>query len=145
MLPPYNLYWFRIDNKHITEPWLDQALMKSAYKCVVYTLYIQPMKTFLIFPSKCEIASFTLWSTVKMQFPFFTRLQIVLSTIMLETQWFFYSSFTLKELNNFNSSLRTLVIWLVKREYIDSNYKFWLNCDILSQRTKLFSFYLKPI
>ena len=33
MLPPYNLYWFRIDNKHMTEPWLDQALMDSAYKC----------------------------------------------------------------------------------------------------------------
>ena len=29
----YNLYWFRIDNKHMTEPWLDQALMESAYKC----------------------------------------------------------------------------------------------------------------
>ena len=30
MLPPYYFYWFRIDNKHMTEPWLDQALMKSA-------------------------------------------------------------------------------------------------------------------
>ena len=33
MLPPYNFYWFRIDNKHMTEPWLDEALMESAYKC----------------------------------------------------------------------------------------------------------------
>ena len=33
MLPPYNLYWFRIDNKHMTGPLLDQALMESAYKC----------------------------------------------------------------------------------------------------------------
>ena len=32
MLPPYYLYWFRIDNKHMTEPWLDQALMDSAYR-----------------------------------------------------------------------------------------------------------------
>ena len=31
---PYNLYWFLlIDNKHMAEPWLDQALMESAYKC----------------------------------------------------------------------------------------------------------------
>ena len=28
------LYWFRIDTKHITEPWLDQTLMESTYKCV---------------------------------------------------------------------------------------------------------------
>ena len=27
-----NFYWFRIDTKHLTEPWLDQALMESAYK-----------------------------------------------------------------------------------------------------------------
>ena len=33
MLPPYNLYRFRIDNKHMTELWLDQALMELAYKC----------------------------------------------------------------------------------------------------------------
>ena len=32
MLPPYYFYWFRIDNKHKTEPWLDQALMDKAYK-----------------------------------------------------------------------------------------------------------------
>ena len=32
MLPPYYFYWFRIDNKHMTEPWLDQALMNSAYR-----------------------------------------------------------------------------------------------------------------
>ena len=32
MIPPYNFYWFRIDNKHITEPWLDQALMDLAYR-----------------------------------------------------------------------------------------------------------------
>ena len=30
MLPPYYFYWFRIDNKHMTEPWLDQALMDSS-------------------------------------------------------------------------------------------------------------------
>ena len=36
MLPPYNLYWFRIDNKHMTEPWLDQELMESAYKCALF-------------------------------------------------------------------------------------------------------------
>jgi len=32
MLPPSNFYWFRIDNKHMTEPWLDQALMDSEYR-----------------------------------------------------------------------------------------------------------------
>ena len=32
MLPPYYLYWFRIDNKHMTEPCLDQALMDLAYR-----------------------------------------------------------------------------------------------------------------
>ena len=32
MLPPYYFYWFRIDNKHMTEPWFDQALMDLAYK-----------------------------------------------------------------------------------------------------------------
>ena len=26
MLPPCNFYWFRIDNNHMAEPWLDQAL-----------------------------------------------------------------------------------------------------------------------
>ena len=30
MLPPY--YWFRMDNKHMTEPWLDEALMNAAYR-----------------------------------------------------------------------------------------------------------------
>ena len=33
MLPPNYFYWFRIDNKHMTEPWLDQALLDSANKC----------------------------------------------------------------------------------------------------------------
>jgi len=32
MLPLCNFYWFRIDTKHMTKPWLDQALMDSAYK-----------------------------------------------------------------------------------------------------------------
>jgi len=32
MLPPNYFYWFRIDNNHMTEPWLDQALMGSAYR-----------------------------------------------------------------------------------------------------------------
>ena len=27
MLPPYKFYWFRIHNKPMTEPWLNQALM----------------------------------------------------------------------------------------------------------------------
>ena len=27
MFPPYYFYWFRLDNKHITKPRLDQALM----------------------------------------------------------------------------------------------------------------------
>ena len=34
MLPPYHFFWFRfrIWNKLMTEPWLDQALMDSAYR-----------------------------------------------------------------------------------------------------------------
>ena len=32
MLPPYYFYWFRINNKDMTEPWLDQALMDLAYR-----------------------------------------------------------------------------------------------------------------
>ena len=32
MLPLYYFYWFRIDNKYMTEPWLDQALMDLAYR-----------------------------------------------------------------------------------------------------------------
>ena len=40
MLPSYNFYWFRIDNKHMTEPLLDQALMKSANKCGTYTIFV---------------------------------------------------------------------------------------------------------
>ena len=32
VIPPYYFYWFRIDNRHMTEPWLDQALMDSAYR-----------------------------------------------------------------------------------------------------------------
>ena len=30
-----NFYWFRIDNKHMTEPGLDQALMESTYNLQV--------------------------------------------------------------------------------------------------------------
>jgi len=32
MSPLNYFYWFRIDNKHMTEPWLDQVLMDSAYR-----------------------------------------------------------------------------------------------------------------
>ena len=32
MLSLYYFYWFRIDIKHMIEPWLDQALMDSAYR-----------------------------------------------------------------------------------------------------------------
>ena len=44
MLPPNYFYWFRVDNKHLIEPWLDQALMDSAYRrvrvvfCIFYSL-----------------------------------------------------------------------------------------------------------
>ena len=37
MFPPYNFYWFKINTKHMAEPWLDQALMDSAYKSAVST------------------------------------------------------------------------------------------------------------
>ena len=36
MLLPNYFYWFRIDNKYMTEPWLDQALMDSAYRSVFF-------------------------------------------------------------------------------------------------------------
>ena len=32
MLPPYHFYWFRIDIKHMTESWFDEALMDSEYR-----------------------------------------------------------------------------------------------------------------
>ena len=32
MLLPNYFYWFRIDIKHMPEPWLDQGLMDSAYR-----------------------------------------------------------------------------------------------------------------
>ena len=35
MLPPYYFYWFKIDTKHMTEPWLDQALMDSAFRSLI--------------------------------------------------------------------------------------------------------------
>ena len=38
MLTSCNFYWFRIDNKHMTEPRLDQELMESAYKCACAVL-----------------------------------------------------------------------------------------------------------
>ena len=48
MLPPYYFFWFRIDNKHMTEPWLDQALMDVAYRSdnglrIMAFKYIAPM------------------------------------------------------------------------------------------------------
>ena len=42
MLPSYYFYWFRIDNKHMTEPWLDQALMYSAYRSGLLRTYNTP-------------------------------------------------------------------------------------------------------
>ena len=34
MILPCNFYWFRIDTKHMTKSWLDQALIhRIAYKC----------------------------------------------------------------------------------------------------------------
>ena len=32
MLLPYYFYWFRIDIKHMTLPWLEKALMDLAYR-----------------------------------------------------------------------------------------------------------------
>ena len=43
MLPQYYFYWFRIDNKHMTEPWLDQALMDLAYSSSVYIIQGDPI------------------------------------------------------------------------------------------------------
>ena len=35
-----NFCWFRIDTNHMTEPWLDQALMDSAYRSGKETLSV---------------------------------------------------------------------------------------------------------
>ena len=37
MLPPYYFFWLRIDIKHMTETWLDQELMDSAYRSAAIT------------------------------------------------------------------------------------------------------------
>ena len=50
MLPPYYFYWFRIDNKHMTEPWLDQALMDSAYRSGLLNLNIYLFRMVLANP-----------------------------------------------------------------------------------------------
>ena len=39
MLPPYYFYWSRLDNKHMTKPWLDQALMNMAYRSAMEYFY----------------------------------------------------------------------------------------------------------
>jgi len=41
MLPQHNFFWSRIDNKHMTEPWLDQALMESAYSVDKRNIWIE--------------------------------------------------------------------------------------------------------
>ena len=46
MLPPCNFYWFRIDTKHITEPWLDQTLMDLAYNHTRVTLWTLVLLTY---------------------------------------------------------------------------------------------------
>ena len=42
VIPPYYFYWFRIDSNHMTEPWLDQALMDPAYRSGVLTTCSYP-------------------------------------------------------------------------------------------------------
>ena len=53
MLPPDYLYWIRIGNKHMTEPWLDQALMDSAYRRehhdLVLKINVELTSTFLLY------------------------------------------------------------------------------------------------
>ena len=39
MLLPYFFYWFRIDNKHMTEPWLDQSIMLQ-YDTIMNPLWL---------------------------------------------------------------------------------------------------------
>ena len=59
MLAPCNFYWYRIDNKHMTEPWLDQALMESVYKSATSHYLINTHSVVVLwkirFPSKIEI------------------------------------------------------------------------------------------
>ena len=44
----WNFNWFRIDNKHMTEPWLNQVLMDSAYRSDIATFWICMDATFLV-------------------------------------------------------------------------------------------------
>ena len=48
MLPPYYFYWSRIDNKHMTEPWLDQTLMDSAFRSGVIIPNVKAYKSCLL-------------------------------------------------------------------------------------------------
>ena len=49
-LPPNYFYWFRINIKHMTEPWLDQAIMDPAYRS-------EPRITELCLKALCTICS----------------------------------------------------------------------------------------
>ena len=55
MLQPYKFYWFRIDIKYMTKPYLDQALTKSENKCgIKNTTKKLEVRTFkLLIPSEC--------------------------------------------------------------------------------------------
>ena len=48
MLQPYYFYWFRIDNKHMTEPWLDQALVDLANRSDICNGLSEIKKDFMI-------------------------------------------------------------------------------------------------
>ena len=47
-VPPYYFYWSRIDNKHMTEPWLDQTLMDSAFRSGVIIPKVKAYKSCLL-------------------------------------------------------------------------------------------------
>ena len=55
MLPPNLFYWFRIDNKHMTETWLDQALMDLACRSdfLCFPHFINPLVIFCCLRTLC--------------------------------------------------------------------------------------------
>ena len=48
MLPSYYFYWFRIDNKHMTEPWLDQGPIDLAYRSDIAVFHVSMDRIFKI-------------------------------------------------------------------------------------------------
>ena len=97
MLPPCNFYWFRIDNKHMVEPWLDQMLMDSAYrsdsldqllKCLGFRLYTPFHFSFTV-PLIMNIGYFTclVLAIIQIKIYFTWFMKIYFTWFMKTTMW----------------------------------------------------------